>query len=454
MSLDKPKILIVLLVTALVLTSQACGTVQVGVATPTPEEMTEPAGDIQEVISEHSTPTDEDSPAEEEQAPEAPTPEPETSSTAAVMAWLGHIASLPQGSQYDDFVILSPEGTGEFGLTGATPEIEAEIRTLRDAEGANEFVHLWGSLSCEVVDYNKCQLVVDKLQYGANYSEDTVASWVGTIKSQTFNNGPSHAFELAGEFPMWYSIHASQDEALQAQIEALQDTGAVVKVSGKLLVGIPDVNGTRIEVSQLEVLEGGTIKPEPETDEANTPSAEWPTFVNDRYGYQVKHPLETSISLYGPNSFSGDELPEGMSSPEYLDQLSKTYTDRLCVQFEYSLGWIYISVPPNQEHLYTSCGPTGIGAGEIINKIENVYVGDQLYQANGWEIKLQVDNSSGGIDTGETLDMHYEFFIVDLEDGTRIAFGAAPRNDATYEDYVMKTKEMLLQILATYEAIP
>jgi len=445
MSLDKPKIYIVLLVTALGLTSQACGTVQVGVATPTPEGMTTPAGEIQEVTSEHSTPTDEDSQPVEELAPEAPTPEPETPSTADVTAWLGHIASLPQGSQYDDVVILSPEGTGEFGLTGASPEIEAEIRSLRDAEGANEFVHLWGSLSCEVADYSNCQLVVDKMQYGANYSEDTVAGWVGTIKSQTFNGGPSHAFELTGEFPMWYSIHASQDEALQAQIDALQDSGAVVKVSGNLLVGIPDVNGTRIEVSQLEVLEHGTMRPEPDTDEAYAPSAEWPIFVNDRYGYQIKHPLEASISLYGPNSFSGDELPEGMSSPEYLDQLSKTYTDRLCVGIEYSLGWIYISGPPNQEYLYTSCDPTGVGAGEIINKIENVYIGDQLYQANGWEIKLQVDNGSGGFDTGETLDMHYEFFMVDLEDGTRIAFGAAPRDDATYDDYVMKTKEMLLK---------
>lgn len=97
MSLDQPKIYIVLLVTALVLTSQACGTVQVGVATPTPEGMIEPAGDIQVVTSEHSTPTDEDSQPQEELVPEAPTPEPETPSTAAVTAWLGHIASLPQG---------------------------------------------------------------------------------------------------------------------------------------------------------------------------------------------------------------------------------------------------------------------------------------------------------------------------------------------------------------------
>jgi hypothetical protein len=55
---------------------------------------------------------------------------------------------------------------------------------------------------------------------------------------------------------------------------------------------------------------------------------------------------------------------------------------------------------------------------------------------------------------GETLDLHNELFWIFLENGTRIAYGGTPRQDATYQDYLMKTKEMLLQILATYEAMP
>jgi hypothetical protein len=83
-----------------------------------------------------------------------------------------------------------------------------------------------------------------------------------------------------------------------------------------------------------------------------------------------------------------------------------------------------------------------------------MYVGDQLYRANGWDIKLEVDDGSVGFRMEETLDMHHEFFMLDLEDSTRITFGAAPRDDATYDDYVMKTKEILLKILATYELLP
>jgi hypothetical protein len=137
-----------------------------------------------------------------------------------------------------------------------------------------------------------------------------------------------------------------------------------------------------------------------------------------------------------------------------MDSLLKEYTNQLCVQIEYSLGWIYIAAPPNKEKMLTPCGPTGLGAGEIIDKIENISIGGQAYQANGVEFKLQTADNAGNPITGETLDLHGEMFRIELEDGTVIRFGSTPRNDATYEDYLMKTREMLLQIIATYEALP
>ena len=442
------KIYVILGVTVMILVSQACGSVQVGVVAPTPEgnvglinENQEPDSDLAVLEEVESQTKDELVPGPADEVPEPPT-------TIAVTAWLGHIASLPEGSQYDDVVILSPEGTGEFGLTGATPEIEAEIRTLRDAEQQGKYVHLWGMLSCDIEDYNGCQLLVEKLQYGANHTEEEIEGWLGTITNSTFNGGPSHVFELAGEYPMWYSIYSSQDKSLQAQIESNRDTGAVVKVNGKLLVGFPDVNGTRIEVSKLDVIEAGTEE-QPDLEYIFDPTADWPIFVNDRYGYQIKTPREATITLYGPMGFSQDELPEGMTEEQYMDQLHKTFTDRLCVYIEYSLGFIYISAPPNQEKLYVHCGTPAPGVGDYITKIETIDIGNQLYQAKGSEFI-----SGGPSPTGETLDLHNETFWIDLDNGIRITYGATPRTDAAYEDYLMKSKEMLMQILATYEAVP
>lgn len=79
--------------------------------------------------------------------------------------------------------------------------------------------------------------------------------------------------------------------------------------------------------------------------------------------------------------------------------------------------------------------------GEIENKTEVVTIGGHTYEANGIEISGQ----------DETLAEHNETFVFMLEDGTRIEYGARPVSDANYEDYLMKGKGMLLQILATYE---
>lgn len=204
-----------------------------------------------------------------------------------VIAWLGHIASLPAGSQYDDMVVLSPSGTGEFGLTGSTPTLEAEIESLRDADGPREFVHLWGTLSCGgIPDYNDCQLTVDRLQYGANLTEQQISDWIGTIRSNTFNGSDGYVFVLNGAFPMWYGIWASQDADLQTQIQHFEQTGELVEVSGKLLVGFPDANGTRIEVSSVEARSMAGPRPDVGTSK---------TYSNAEYGFSFRYPDSMTV---------------------------------------------------------------------------------------------------------------------------------------------------------------
>jgi hypothetical protein len=95
------------------------------------------------------------------------------------------------------------------------------------------------------------------MQYGANYSEQEIHDWLGTIKKTTFNDGESYVFEKAWQqFPMWYSIDASQDESLQFQLAHFFETGDRVQMSGLLMVGVPDVNGTRIEISSIKARPG------------------------------------------------------------------------------------------------------------------------------------------------------------------------------------------------------
>ena len=205
-----------------------------------------------------------------------------------IVAWFGHIASAPEASRFENMVVLSPQGIGQIGLTGANPEIEAEINSLRDAEVPNEYVHIWGTLlACTIDNYekNNCELVVERIQSGANYSEEQVHDWFGTIKKTTFNDGESYVFELLWQFPMWYGIDASQDESLQAKLAHFFETGEVVEMSGLLMVGVPDVNGTRIEISSIQARRGG---PRPDNIDSSV-------YENWEYGFQFTYPPYMSV---------------------------------------------------------------------------------------------------------------------------------------------------------------
>jgi len=81
-----------------------------------------------------------------------------------VVCWYGRVVSLPEGAQFDDYLALQPEGAGEIGVEGANTESEAEIKGLRDKEEPWDYAHFWGTLTCDVLDYGGCQLLVTRLR--------------------------------------------------------------------------------------------------------------------------------------------------------------------------------------------------------------------------------------------------------------------------------------------------
>jgi hypothetical protein len=109
-------------------------------------------------------------------------------------------------------------------------------------------------LYCNIDDYNTCQLSVDRLEYGDQYSMGLydIGDWVGTIKSTTYNGETTYVFELSGGVPVWYGISGNNDSIIQGEIEALSDTDTIVTIWGDLLVGVDGVNGTRIDVRMID----------------------------------------------------------------------------------------------------------------------------------------------------------------------------------------------------------
>jgi len=373
----------------------------------------------------------------------------ETSAVALpVVAWYGSVVSLPAGSQYDDYLSLLPEGAGEIGVEGANEAIEAQIVALRDQEEPGKYAHFWGTLTCPALDYGGCELVVTRLRVdgpGPTFDPDPVEGWEGTVYSGPPGLQVDDYFVLVGDFNVRYGIW-SLDSTIRGQLESLRDTGTVIRVWGKVVAGVMDGNGTQIQVNRFEIVEepSGPVPPPPEWPEADDGME---VYINEDYRYQLRVPPTAKITEFRIQGFPTDELPEGMTAEEYMAQLRERYGDKLCVHIEHGLGYMYISAPPNEAFRYATCGRTGIGVGETVGRSEEVSIMGQTYTAGGYEF-------IGASRPCEALECHNETFVVVLEDGTRIEYGARPEPTASYKDYLMKGRDMLLQILASYEPVP
>ena len=206
-----------------------------------------------------------------------------------VVAWFGYVVSTPHGAQFDDYVVILPEGqVGEFGIEGTDEALQAEIVALRDHEPPGKYASFWGTLRCDVIDYGGCQLLVTRVRSGMEITDpEPVEGWEGTVVGLTYEEPgapqPDDAFILAGEFPVQYGIASYIAEngwpIYKEELESRRDTGHTIRVSGQLVCGFPDVNGCQIRVNHLES-DGAEVDP----------YEGWATYANEEYGFSFRYP--------------------------------------------------------------------------------------------------------------------------------------------------------------------
>jgi putative hemolysin len=180
-----------------------------------------------------------------------------------VFALYGKVVGLDPGLQFDDYLQLAPDGSPGIGLEGITPEIEAQIVALRDKEPPGQYAHFWGTLLCPAIDFGECQLRVSRLRIdgpGEFFEPDVVEDWAGTIHTGITEpgSGGDDYFLLAAPIPIQYGIVSvigvSGERDLEPELVALRDSGTPVRIWGTLMAGIPDWNGTQIEITRIELV--------------------------------------------------------------------------------------------------------------------------------------------------------------------------------------------------------
>lgn len=200
--------------------------------------------------------------------------------------------------------------------------------------------------------------------------------------------------------------------------------------------------GTAI-LSQLEPT--ATATPSPTVPAAARPTVTpvptssvvtgWLAYKNDFLGYEFAYPPEGRIGIQGVTGFPTAELPAGMTSEAYLQQLEESYPADLCVTVRYQAGFVTFAPAAEKEGRYTvPCGVTGVGDYDITNLTETVLIDGVPHSASGFVLR-----GSAGAWQGE-------FYLLDAGDSVRIHFGSF---DGTEEEY-LNIEETLQRIVASY----
>ncbi len=166
----------------------------------------------------------------------------------------------------------------------------------------------------------------------------------------------------------------------------------------------------------------------------------WWVYHNEAYNYEFSYPPETTLKISSADGFPPEELPAGMTFEEYLHQLQDKLGE-LCVIATYGQSFLLIQAPNSWD--YILCGGFGIGDEPIVELSTQVSVNNKIYKAHGWKLYKQ---------EGAKKTPYSEFFFVDLEDGTHIAYGAASTDPTQFADY-LEVKGILLHMLASYRTI-
>lgn len=230
-----------------------------------------------------------------------------------VQGWLGYVVSTPEGSEYDDYVIFVPEGSGEAGISGVDEAVEARIANLRDHDEPGKYANFWGTMNCDVPDYGGCQLRVTKLRTGAEQVEpERVNGWTGRIYSHPDEAQFDDYFVLEGDFSIQFGISSFVAEngllVYADEIANLRDSGQVVTVYGILVCGVPDTNGCQIQVDYMEV-DGVAV------DRYQG----WESYNDSQYGFSFRYPPNWTLEL-GPEPDPDAEQGPRFTRTIYLDQ--------------------------------------------------------------------------------------------------------------------------------------
>lgn len=158
--------------------------------------------------------------------------------------WRGMVESAEPESGFDDCFRLADNPDHAYGLTSTDPNIAAQLESYRDT---GTVLRVQGGLTCPAEDYGNCQLDVAALEVDRLPTPaPALEAFVGVLARA---EPPYDDYLSVG--PERYGV-AAADAALQAQLEAFREAGAMVQVIGALKCPADDVGRCQIQAVRAD----------------------------------------------------------------------------------------------------------------------------------------------------------------------------------------------------------
>ena len=186
---------------------------------------------------------------------------------ASVEGWEGTIINTPPDAQFDDIFIMAGDFAVGYGIESFDPSLTVQLQSLRDSES---IIRVWGQVTCPAINAYGTSILVDRIEIVWNppmppptptIRPTPVQSWTEPVENwwgEIISNPPGSQFDDYFQRQIvdggQYGIE-SRDPVIQAQIDALHDTGTTVHLWGTLYHNVLDMNATQIIVTRLEIPE-------------------------------------------------------------------------------------------------------------------------------------------------------------------------------------------------------
>ena len=189
---------------------------------------------------------------------------------------------MPQAAMPNPASVYCTQNGNQLEIRTAVDGSQSGICVFPDGSSCDEWAYFRGECGPAAQESPTPAIVVEATSTasGGNTEEnpsggymppgtsEEIADWWGVIKSTAPGAQYDDYFERQdlGQQFIYFGID-SMDPAVQAQIEALRDSGKIVNLYGTLLSNVPDFNGSQIQVDRIEEQASGGYMPPGATGE-------------------------------------------------------------------------------------------------------------------------------------------------------------------------------------------